>query len=148
MTSTISHIAFSRVLEPISTLVGVISISIAIPFLYLFNRAIYHFYFHPLHQIPGPKAWIVFPIPCYAATVRGDLDARLQKLHQEYGAIVRLGPNQLSFITAEAWKDIYAGHRQLPKAMGSGMDHVTNIIIANDADHSRFRKSLLLTAWQ
>ena len=31
----------------------------------------------------------------------------INKLHEIYGPVVRIGPNNLSFITAQAWKDIY-----------------------------------------
>lgn len=32
---------------------------------------------------------------------------KLKALHDIYGPVVRVAPNELSFITAEAWKDIY-----------------------------------------
>ena len=31
-------------------------------------------------------------------------------IHQEYGPVVRVGPNELSFTTVKAWEDIYV-HR-------------------------------------
>lgn len=68
-------------------------------------------------------------------------------MHDQYGPIVRVAPTQLSYITAEAWKDIYgsqAGQAQNPKdrrmliAPHKGMpDHIFR---ANDADHSRYRR--------
>ncbi len=68
-------------------------------------------------------------------------------LHDQYGPVVRVAPTQLSYIAAEAWKDIYgsqAGQAQNPKdrtmliAPHKGMpDH---IISANDDDHSRYRR--------
>ncbi|ERF68132.1 hypothetical protein EPUS_06944 [Endocarpon pusillum Z07020] len=68
-------------------------------------------------------------------------------MHDQYGPIVRVAPTQLSYITAEAWKDIYgshAGQAQNPKdqrmliAPHKGMpDH---ILRANDANHSRYRR--------
>ena len=41
-----------------------------------------------------------------------------KKLHDEYGPVVRINPDNLSFITAQAWKDIYGsipGRGQLSK---------------------------------
>lgn len=35
----------------------------------------------------------------------------MHQLHLKYGPILRLMPNELSFIDPEAWRDIY-GHRQ------------------------------------
>jgi cytochrome P450 len=31
----------------------------------------------------------------------------MQQLHAQYGPVVRFGPNDLSFISPQAWKDIY-----------------------------------------
>jgi cytochrome P450 len=55
---------------------------------------------------------------------------------------VRFGPDEVSFITAEAWKDIYGhGHQQLPRVISS-TGNTSDITNANDADHARFRKAL------
>lgn len=35
---------------------------------------------------------------------------KLLELHERYGPVVRVAPNELNFTAAEAWKDIY-GHR-------------------------------------
>lgn len=68
-------------------------------------------------------------------------------MHDQYGPIVRVAPTQLSYITAEAWKDIYgfqAGQAQNPKdrtmAMAPHKGLPDHIIRANDADHSRYRR--------
>ena len=37
------------------------------------------------------------------------------KLHAKYGMVVRVHPDELSFIGSSAWADIYAGRPQLPK---------------------------------
>jgi cytochrome P450 len=42
----------------------------------------------------------------------------VHELHLEYGAVVRIAPNELSFVEARAWKDIYghhAGAAEFPK---------------------------------
>lgn len=36
-------------------------------------------------------------------------------LHAKYGEVVRVGPDELSFISASAWQDIYVTKPQLPK---------------------------------
>lgn len=54
---------------------------------------------------------------------RGDLTFKLLPLHEKYGPVVRIAPDELSFTHEDAWKDIY-GHRvgkshnglELPKA--------------------------------
>ena len=69
-------------------------------------------------------------------------------LHREYGEIVRVSPNELSFSSAGAWKDIY-GHRKGDQAglvkdprfySNPGSHGVVDIINANDTDHGNIRK--------
>ncbi|RHZ63454.1 putative sterigmatocystin biosynthesis cytochrome P450 monooxygenase [Aspergillus thermomutatus] len=107
---------------------------------YIFLSAIKTIFFHPLSHIPGPKSWIAFPLLQHLSAIRGRLDLDLRYWHERYGQVVPFGPDEVSFITAEAWKDIYGhGHRQLPKVQiftNSGRD----IISANDVDHARFRR--------
>jgi cytochrome P450 len=110
---------------------------------YLSGSAIYNVYFHPLCGTPGPKAWIAFPVFYHLAAVRGLLDKNLRSFHEKYGEAVRFSPNMVSFITAQAWKDIYGhGHKQLPKRIFKVKGRPSDIIIANDEDHTRFRKAL------
>ncbi|KAJ6000069.1 hypothetical protein N7481_000478 [Penicillium waksmanii] len=101
-------------------------------------------YFHPLRNLPGPNLWIAFPIFRYISLIRGRLDIDLRSFHNKYGEAVRFGPDEVSFITAQAWRDIYThghGERQLPKVLHS-TSNPSSIISANNADHSRFRRAL------
>ncbi|OQE39112.1 hypothetical protein PENCOP_c007G02347 [Penicillium coprophilum] len=71
-----------------------------------------------------------------------------KELHQQYGNVVRIAPNELSFIDGTAWKTIYgtrAGHSQKPKDNRFYVPpagEAPSIITSNDADHSRFRRLL------
>ncbi|KAJ5623733.1 hypothetical protein N7510_000042 [Penicillium lagena] len=101
-------------------------------------------YLHPLRNLPGPHLWIAFPILRYISLVRGRLDMDMRAFHNKYGEAVRFGPDEVSFITAQAWKDIYAhghGDRQFLKVLHS-TSNPSDIISANNADHSRFRRAL------
>ncbi|KAF7891458.1 uncharacterized protein EAF02_001783 [Botrytis sinoallii] len=99
-------------------------------------------YYHPLSHIPGPTLWIAFPIFRHLALLRGRQDSALRALHRKYGEVVRFSSDEVSFITAQAWRDIYGhGHKQLPKFKHSAANPL-DIINANDADHSRYRKSM------
>ena len=107
----------------------------------LIYYAIYNLYFHPLHDFPGRKLWIAFPILRHIAAIRGLLDEETRALHEVHGQVVRTSPDELSFIAAQAWKEIYGhGHKQLPKWMN--LSWKPDIITANDLDHTRFRKAL------
>ncbi|KAK1147973.1 hypothetical protein N8T08_000489 [Aspergillus melleus] len=110
--------------------------------LYVCLTATWNIFFHPLRHIPGPKVWIAFPILRHISALRGRLDIDTRALHAKFGEAVRLGPDTVFFTTAQAWKEIYGhGHRQLPKVLNSS-SNTADIISANDADHTRFRKAL------
>ena len=125
----------------------IIMLSLAVPvvFLYLLYTLISIirvFYYHSLSRIPGPTLWIAFPIFRYISLIQGKQDIVIRSLHQKYGEVVRLAPNEVSFITAQAWRDIYGhGHKQLPKFSNSASNPL-DIISSNDIDHSRYRKAM------
>ena len=105
--------------------------------------AIYNVYFHPLRRFPGPKSWIAFPILYDLASIRGLLDENIRIFHENYGEAVRVSARHVSFITAQAWKDIYGhGHKQLPKSIFRNESEPSDIIVANNEDHTRFRRAL------
>jgi hypothetical protein len=63
--------------------------------------------FHPLRQIPGPWANSVSELPAALALVRGNQHVYYKSLHEKYGPVVRVSPNELSFISVEARQEIY-----------------------------------------
>ncbi|KAL8655716.1 MAG: hypothetical protein Q9210_000697 [Variospora velana] len=72
-------------------------------------------YFHPLSKFPGPKSAAATPIPFVKALVQGDIVHWVMDLHVKYGEVVRITPDELSFISPSAWQDIYTIKPQLPK---------------------------------
>ncbi|KAM0145507.1 hypothetical protein ACHAPG_011587 [Botrytis cinerea] len=122
-----------------------LSLAAPVVFLYLLYTLISTIrvlYYHSLSRIPGPKLWIAFPIFRYISMIQGKQDIVIRALHQKYGEVVRIGPNEASFITTQAWRDIYGhGHKQLPKLHNSASNHL-DIISSNDIDHSRLRKAM------
>ncbi|KAI9149656.1 Trichothecene C-4 hydroxylase [Paramyrothecium foliicola] len=105
-------------------------------------QAIYNLYFHPLRHIPGPKLWIAFPILGQISRVRGVLDSYMCELHRIYGEAVRYGPDEVSIITEQAWRDIY-DHKpnQLERNILSSTRR-PDIFDANEVDHDRYRKAM------
>ncbi|CZR63994.1 related to cytochrome P450 CYP3/CYP5/CYP6/CYP9 subfamilies [Phialocephala subalpina] len=108
-------------------------------------EAFYNLYLHPLRKFPGPKLWIAFPILRSFAMIGGKLDYTMKDLHDQYGDVVRFNPDGLSFISAQAWKDIYGfGHTELPKHFPHfGGFNGQNILSAKGSDHFRFRRAML-----
>ena len=116
--------------------------------IYICGLGLYNLFFHSLSRFPGPRIWAVSRLPYVRHLVRGDLVQRTQELHKQYGAIVRLAPNELSFIDAQAWQDIYGFHQGKPNFPKNplwfqpGENGVHSILSASDADHSRYRRLL------
>lgn len=71
---------------------------------------VYNAHLHPLAAYPGPLAARSTNLAYWLVTIRGDLLPWIQRIHARHGRVVRLGPNTLSYIDADAWRDIY-GHR-------------------------------------
>lgn len=77
--------------------------------------SIYYRWFHPLAGYPGPflasvtNLWKVYQL----STLH--LPETLERAHDKYGDVVRVGPNDLSFRTSSAYNVIYKGGRALPK---------------------------------
>ncbi|KAF4466375.1 cytochrome P450 [Fusarium albosuccineum] len=86
-------------------------------------------------------------VPFSLAWISGAGHKKIYDLHQKYGDIVRVAPNQLSFGYPEAWNDIM-GHRKRGQAENGkdpdfwrGDDPYT-LVGSNRERHSRLRKIL------
>lgn len=69
--------------------------------------AIYRISFHPLARVPGPKLAAVSNIWYARQIAQGRMAQLGLELHQKYGDIVRVGPNEVWFNTTEAFDQIY-----------------------------------------
>jgi hypothetical protein len=86
--------------------------ALAIVCSYTIYLAIYRVYIHPLSKYPGPKLAALTYYHHYYYAFKGQRVAKITEWHIKYGEIVRISPNELSFIGETAWKDIY-GHKQV-----------------------------------
>ncbi|KAL1610836.1 hypothetical protein SLS60_002507, partial [Paraconiothyrium brasiliense] len=71
------------------------------------SYGVYNAFIHPLRRYPGPLLWTAFRFPYVIAVHSGDIHRRLKAIHDRYGPIVRIAPNELSYADPSAWKDIY-----------------------------------------
>ncbi|KAL4747482.1 hypothetical protein BDW72DRAFT_209612 [Aspergillus terricola var. indicus] len=74
---------------------------------YRLARITYNLYLHPLSSIPGPRAWAASRLPFVYALIRGSIIHDFQKLHEQYGPIIRIAPNEVTFAHPEAYTDIF-----------------------------------------
>ncbi|TVY90945.1 Averantin hydroxylase [Lachnellula willkommii] len=114
---------------------------------YLALRSLYRITLHPLASYPGPTTWSISDLPTAYQTLRGTLPFKLVSLHARYGPVVRIGPNELTYIVEEAWTDIYARKVELRKDANQyvfvGAETVPGLLTAPDeAAHSRMRRNL------
>lgn len=82
------------------------------------RQAIYNVYFHPLAKVPGPRTWSATRLPFVWALLRGTIVHDFEKLHQIYGPVLRVAPDEVTFALEEAWVDILqprSGSRQFLK---------------------------------
>ncbi|GAB1312667.1 Benzoate 4-monooxygenase cytochrome P450 [Madurella fahalii] len=88
--------------------------------LYASARCFYHLYLHPASRFPGPKLAAISNIWYAYHWVTGKYPMAIAKALEKYGDVVRIGPNELAFITPKAASDIYASHTKhiehFPKA--------------------------------
>jgi cytochrome P450 len=76
---------------------------------YALVRVIYNVFFHPLSRFPGPRGaactrwWLA-----YMELGRGvSLSTLRAELHQKYGDIIRIAPNELHFARPTVYNEIY-----------------------------------------
>ncbi|KAK1520268.1 L-ascorbate oxidase [Colletotrichum costaricense] len=107
-----------------------------------------------LHRYPGPRLWAASRLPWNIVSLQGNLAWKIRELHEKYGSVVRIAPDELSYTSSTAWKKIY-GQRSPEFAKcfdGRGIagPSVTNpairnggIVTAEQEPHSRLRKAVL-----
>ncbi|KAK9413434.1 putative Cytochrome P450 monooxygenase [Seiridium unicorne] len=109
-------------------------------------RIIYNLYLSPLKRFPGPLLYTATSIPFDIDSVRGNALDVLTRLHDQYGPVVRVRPNELSYIDGRVWKDVYgfrSHHQEWFK--GDGLPYLNGVpgILSSPKDlHRRYRRSL------
>lgn len=73
----------------------------------LLIQSIQRRFFHPFRSIPGPWINSVSEVPATLALVRGNQHIYYRSLHEKYGPVVRVSPDELSFISVDAREEIY-----------------------------------------
>lgn len=74
--------------------------------------------------------------------VKGDLWQVLQKLHEQYGPVVRIAPDELTTTLPEAWKDLYASKPLLlkdPHSQTPPLNGAHSLFTAEGETHRRIR---------
>lgn len=67
----------------------------------------YNVFFHPFSCIPGPPLAKISKFWTRYGNLKGSKSHRIHAAHQRYGPVVRVAPNELSFSSPDAVRDIY-----------------------------------------
>lgn len=113
---------------------------------YYLTTAIYSVFFHPLAKFPGPRLWAASRVPWAQHVIKGDLWEVLGHLHDQYGPVIRIGPDEITTISPTAWKEIYASKPILPKDPHSQtppLNGAHSLFTATGATHKRIRETLV-----
>ncbi|KAK7409281.1 hypothetical protein QQX98_008521 [Neonectria punicea] len=133
--------------QDLSPAVAVLCLLFALAVGYVVGKPIYNIFFHPLRKFPGPFLWRISGLAYQYSYMSGHMNRNILALHQVYGDVVRVAPDQLSFQNPDAWKEIM-GHK---KGVGNGENGKDktfyfqtwgDIIGSEREDHSRMRRIL------
>ncbi|PWY69648.1 cytochrome P450, partial [Aspergillus sclerotioniger CBS 115572] len=112
---------------------------------YILGRSIYNAYFHPLARFPGPRTWGFTRLFFMTSLFRGNLHMQIKSFHDLYGPVVRVAPNELSFIDGAAWEDIYTKfnkNKGLPKNDVFMSQDFHSFFDSIGEEHTQVRKTL------
>jgi cytochrome P450 len=109
---------------------------------------VYNLFLHPLSRFPGPLSRRVSRLPYCYQYVTGVLPFDILSLHQKYGDIVRVAPDELAVSHPDAWKDV-TGYRKTGEEMSKASwffrplpGEPANIVSAGREEHGQLRRQL------
>ncbi|RYP81955.1 hypothetical protein DL769_001799 [Monosporascus sp. CRB-8-3] len=71
------------------------------------SQIVYNVFLHPLARIPGPRLMAASVLPMGWVRTQGRAPYKLAELHERYGSVVRIGPNEVSCVGSAAFRDVY-----------------------------------------
>ncbi|KAK8068348.1 hypothetical protein PG996_007460 [Apiospora saccharicola] len=112
-----SHLPFHPAFEIVNS--NPITFGLGAVVLYATLRYVYNVYFHPASRFPGPRIAAVSNIWYAYHWASGKYPSAVLRALEKYGDVVRVAPNELVFVTPEAFSDIYNtytnGQEHFPK---------------------------------
>ncbi|KAF2759745.1 cytochrome P450 [Pseudovirgaria hyperparasitica] len=134
-------------LQSPAAVLGITSVALLIG--YILTQAIQRRFFHPFSHVPGPWLNSISEIPAAFHLVNGEQHLYYRSLHEKYGPVVRVSPDELSFVSVEARDEIY-GHRKAglmeksPIFLGAvgQVNGETGVSLALNAEHTRQRRAI------
>ncbi|KAK1585491.1 cytochrome P450 [Colletotrichum navitas] len=139
--SLLSVAAFADVF-PSSTILHAAELLVAC---FLLLWPFYNVFLHPLSKYPGPRLFAASSLPYGYWYMTGKWHVKIMELHNKYGPIVRVGPDELSYALPEAWDDIYgryvpAKRKENSKPAWYCSPDAHDMVGATLGDHGRMRR--------
>ncbi|KAI9682446.1 MAG: hypothetical protein M1829_000238 [Trizodia sp. TS-e1964] len=112
----------------------------------LLAKITYNLFFHPLRNVPGPfiakftSLWLV------ALEIAGFRMQTVHALHEKYGPVVRVAPNEVAFADAQAARTIYGQGTPFMKTRYYSVFRLiglANLFDCTDRDFHKYRRKLL-----
>ncbi|KAI0120146.1 cytochrome P450 [Nemania sp. FL0031] len=82
---------------------------------YLVFETIYNLFFHPLRKIPGPFLAKIGQSWRNHKYIRGTWHDDCLELHEKYGNVVRIAPNEISFVDEQGLGSLYSHGKRVVK---------------------------------
>ena len=121
-------------------------------FIHYIVSTFYEAFVSPLSAYPGPFYCHISNFPAALRLWQGTHPFWIDRLHRQYGKVVRITPSELSYVDAQAYKDIYGqapagkqNNRRDERFYGSTRDipnQTAGLNEADDSGHARMRKVL------
>ncbi|KAF2205995.1 cytochrome P450 monooxygenase-like protein [Delitschia confertaspora ATCC 74209] len=111
-------------------------------------KVLYRLTLHPLSSFPGPLLSRSTHLPFLYNSYLGNVVDYVAALHRQYGPLVRIHPNELSFIHPQAWKDVHghpSPHHPIPSKIldpnnAPPGDATSLQFVPGDEEHRELRK--------
>ncbi|KAF2195526.1 cytochrome P450 [Zopfia rhizophila CBS 207.26] len=124
-------------------------IAVTFAVLYPLITILYNITLHPLSSYPGPLLWRSTRLAYLYSLWTGWLHSDVQSLHQKFGPVVRIAPDELSFADPAAWEEIYSNQGATPAFPKSALWHApqpgrpVSVLNALDAKvHAKMRRKM------
>ncbi|KAH8920068.1 cytochrome P450 [Atractiella rhizophila] len=118
---------------------------------YLFYLWVKNRLLSPIRHIPGPFLWTLSDFPRTVCSLRGRAALTIHSFREDYGDVVRVGPNTVVFFDREAMKKVYGHGSKFYKSefyLGFNFDKTDKSSMATLANEAhRIRRSMHARAW-
>ncbi|KAI1388488.1 benzoate 4-monooxygenase cytochrome P450 [Hypoxylon trugodes] len=133
-----------------ASLTELLTFSILLSFALGITKVIYNVFFHPLAAVPGPKLYAASHLPMSLSRAQGLSPYKFAELHEKYGPVVRVSPDEVSCAGTSSFKEVYGARygkggpltRDTRTAPLKEMFGAVGMFQADVQEHARIRRQL------